>query len=421
MAMITKTHRTGMLAALLLVLATAPASGQSQGGMTAPPWGDAGARIEFGDENQGQLQLQYKAQFRMTLRDDGSGLDGSDATTSFGFRRNRIALMGAWSDKVSLYVQTEFTEDPNVDTLGVADQNLGTEFQLLDAVVRLNLAPAVKLNVGKFKYSFSRENLEDCLEPLTLDRSLFIRAPFVSTRSQGVALWGNFLDDRLQYRVDAMEGRKAVSGQTAPSSSLRYSARAHVTLLEPEAGFGYRGTYLGDKKVLTIGGAYQYEPNVTYVDVENKLGEEDYQGFTVDAFLEYPLGDAGTVTASYAYEDVDLGDAYKGAVPDPGAVGLYGEKNGWYAKGGWLFRGVPLQLFGRFEKWRFACLNNAFDQIVDWYGFGANYYVWGQNLKLTAEWSRTDFDKEGTFTSVSGSSQTSEDFSTFVAQLQFVF
>jgi hypothetical protein len=141
----------------------------------------------------------------------------------------------------------------------------------------------------------------------------------------------------------------------------------------------------------------------------------------VDAFLEYPLGDAGTVTASYAYEDVDLGDAYRGAVPDPGAVGLYGEKNGWYTKGGWLFQRVPLQVFGRFEKWRFACLNNAFDQIVDWYGFGANYYVWGQNLKLTAEWSRTDFDQEGTFTSVSGSSQTSEDFSTFVAQLQFVF
>ena len=61
-----------------------------------------------------------------------------------------------------------------------------------------------------------------------------------------------------------------------------------------------------------------------------------------------------------------------------------------------------------------------FDQIVDWYGFGANYYVWGQNLKLTAEWSKTDFDQEGTFTSLQ-STRTTKDFSQFVAQIQFIF
>jgi hypothetical protein len=413
-------YRTLPLLGLALAL-VAPHARAQQNGMTAPPWGDAGARIEFGDEDQGVVQLQYKAQFRMTGRDTGSGLSGDDATTNFGFRRNRLALMGAWTDKVGLYVQTEFNEDLNVDTLGVADANVGSEFQLLDAVVRLNLAPAFKLNVGKFKYNLSRENLEDCLEPLTLDRSLFLRPPYVTTRSQGIALWGNLLGDRFQYRVDAMEGRKAVSGVTAPSSGLRYGARAHVSLLEPETSYGYKGTYLGGKKVLTLGGAYQYEPNVTYVDVANRLGEEDYQAWTVDGFFEYPLGAAGTVTASAAYEKVDLGDAYQGTTPDHGAIGLFGEKNGWYAKGGYLFDRVPLQVFGRFEKWRFACLNNVFDQMVDWYGVGANYYVWSQNLKLTVEWSKTDFDQEGVFTDVSGTSRTSSDFNTFVAQMQFIF
>jgi hypothetical protein len=329
--------------------------------------------------------------------------------------------MGAWSDKVSLYVQTEFTEDLNVDTLSVADANLGTDFQLLDAVVRFNFSPAFKLNVGKFKYNLSRENLEACEEPLTLDRSLFIRPPYVTTRSQGVALWGNLLGDKLQYRVDAMEGRKAVSGVEAPSSALRYSGRAHVTLLDPENSYGYKGTYLGKKKVLTFGASYQLEPNVTYIDPQEQLGEQDYQAWTVDGFFEYPLGDVGTVTASAAYEKVDLGDAYLGANPDPGATGLNGQKNGWYAKGGYLFHGVPLQVFGRYEKWRFACLRNAFDQMVDWYGVGANYYVWAQNLKLTVEWSKTDFDQEGVFTSVQGTSLTSRDFNTFVAQMQFIF
>ena len=414
-------YSTPLLLAIALALLAAPVFAQDESGMTAPPWGDAGARITFGDEDQGVLQLQYKGQFRFTSRDIGSGADGDDWTSNFGFRRNRLAVMGAWSDTVSLYVQTEFTEDLNVDTLGVADANLGTDFQLLDAVVRFNFSPAFKLNVGKFKYNLSRENLESCEQPLTLDRSLFIRPSYVSTRSQGVALWGNLLGDKLQYRVDAMEGRKAVSGFTAPSSSLRYGARAHVTLLDPESSYGYKGTYLGEKTVLTIGAAYQFEPNVTYIDTDTQLGEEDYQAWTVDGYFEYPLGDAGTVTASAAYEKVDLGDAYQGANPDLGATGLFGQKNGWYGKGGYLFEGVPLQVFGRYEKWRFACLLNAFDQIVDWYGVGANYYVWGQNLKLTVEWSKTDFDQEGVFTSVQGTSRTSRDFNTFVAQMQFIF
>jgi hypothetical protein len=411
--------RIGLLLALVLAVLAAPVLAEDEKGMTAPPWGDAGARITFGDEDQGVLQIQYKGQFRFTTRDTGSGADGEDWTSNLGFRRNRLALMGAWSDKVSLYVQTEFTEDLNIDTLGVADTNLGTDFQILDAVVRFNLSPAFKLNVGKFKYNLSRENLEACEEPLTLDRSLFIRPAYVSTRSQGVALWGNLFDEKVQYRVDAMEGRKAVSGVTAPSSSLRYSARGHVTLLEPESSYGYKGTYLGEKKVLTVGAAYQYEPKVTYVDVDTQLGEEDYQAWTVDGFFEYPLG-GGAVTASAAYEKVDLGGAYQGANPDDGATGLFGEKNGWYAKGGFLLPGAPLQFFGRYEKWRFACLNNVFDQIVDWYGVGVNYYIWGQKLKLTAEWNKTDFDQEGTFTSLQ-STRTTKDFNTFVAQMQFIF
>ena len=133
-----------------------------------------------------------------------------------------------------------------------------------------------------------------------------------------------------------MEGRKAVSGVEAPSSNFRYAARAHVTLLDPENGYGYKGTYLGKKKVLTVGAAYQFEPERRLHRSPAQLGEKDYQAWTMDGFFEYPLGGAGTVTASGAYEKVDLDDAYQGANPDPGATGLNGEKNGWYGKGGYL-------------------------------------------------------------------------------------
>ena len=377
----------------------------------------AGPQMTFGPNDEGTLQLDYKGQFQMTVRDTGSGDNNDDTTTNFNFRRNRLALMGAYGDIMSLYVQTEFTEDPNVTTLGVASSNQGTEFQLLDAVMRFNLNNAFKVNVGKFKYNLSRENLEACEMPLTLDRSLFIRTAYTSTRDQGVAVWGNLFNDMFQYRADVMEGRKAVSGDTAPSSSFRYSARAHVTLLEPESEYGYKGTYLGKKKVLTFGAAYQYEPEVAYGDTLAKTDKKDYTAWTVDGFFEYPLTGAGTITASAAYEDVDLDDAYKASVnTDTGTIGINGQKNGWYVKGGYMLPTVPLQFFGRYEKWRFASLNNIYDQKIDWYGGGANYYFRDQNLKLTMELSRTTFDKEGTVSGVA-----SKDFTTFVTQLQLIF
>ncbi len=376
----------------------------------------AGPQMTFGPEDKGVLQLDYKGQFQMTVRDSGSGDNNEDSTSNFNFRRNRIALMGKYGDMMSLYVQTEFTEDVNVKTLGVASSNQGAEFQMLDAVMRFDIDNAFKVNVGKFKYNLSRENLEACEMPLTLDRSLFIRTAYTTTRDQGVAVWGNLFNNVFQYRADVMEGRKAVSGDTAPSSSFRYSVRSHVTLLDPESDYGYKGTYLGKKKVLTFGAAYQFEPEIAYGDTVAKTDKKDYSAWTVDAFFEYPLAGAGTVTASAAYEDVDLGDAYKGANPDPDTIGLNGQKNGWYVKGGYMLPTVPLQFFGRYEKWKFASLNNIYDQRIDWYGGGANYFFRDQNLKLTMEVSRTAFDKEGTVDGVA-----SKNFTTFITQLQLIF
>ncbi len=409
-----KRHTLGFVlslgAGLLLLAASSSAQGNDHK-MSSPPWGDGGGpKIVFGEEDKGVLQIDYKGQFRMTVRDLGSGADNEDTTTNFGFRRNRVALRGAWGEKFSLYFQTEFAEDSNLGALGLSSSNSGTNVQLLDAVMRFDLNPAFKINVGKFKYNLSRENLEACEEPLTLDRSLFIRAPYVGTRDNGIAIWGNLFKDRFQYRADAMEGRPAASGEATPASNFRYSARGHITLLDPENGYGYKGTYLGEKKVFTIGGAYQMEKKATYTDTVTLIRPKDYKAWTVDGFFEYPMKSAGTVTLSGAYEKIDLDGAYQGANPDPGSLGINGEKNGWYGKAGYLVKNSNLQFFGRYEKWRFASLNDTIDEIVDWYGGGINYYVWGQSLKLSGEFSHTKFDKGSI-----------KDFNTFVTQLQLVF
>lgn len=387
----------GMLAALSL--SAAPA-------LAGPTW-------FFGPNDEGALKLEYKGQFEMRHRDTGASPSGDESATEFNFRRNRIALMGAYGDYLSMYVQTEYVEDTNIGPFTITDGD-NSNFQMLDAVIRFRTMPEFNVWVGKFKYSLTRENLEACERPLTLDRSLLIRAPFVTTRDKGVAVWGDVADGIFQYRFDVMNGRN--DSASSPKSNLRYTARAHVSLLDPETGFGYDGTYTGDKKVLTIGAAYQMENDVAFRDVDAQTGSIDYKAWTVDAMFEYPVPAVGVFTLSGAYVKYDLDDAYQSANPDAGVIGLNGEKNGYYVKGGYMLPNFPVQFFGRYENWSFAELENVINQEVDWFGFGLNWYIRGQNLKLTAEYSWADFDKEGTFGGVF-----TEDIKTFVTQLQLIF
>lgn len=358
----------------------------------------AGPVWKFGKDDQGLLKLDYKGQFQVQIND----AENAESIREFHFRRNRLAFMGAYGKSFSLYVQTEYNED---NSLSDGDQS---KFQMLDAVMRFKLNKHANLWVGKFKYSFTRENLEACEKPLTLDRSLFIRAPFVSTRDNGVSLWGNFLDNKAQLRVDVMNGR---TGIDEPASNFRVSTRAHVTLLDPEKNHGYQGTYLGKKKVLTLGAAYQYESNAVMVNTAQGW-ENDYNGWTVDLFAEYPVEDLGTVTFSSAYVDIDFDDAYKSALAEDAVTGASGERNGAYVKAGYMLPNLPLQFFARYEDWCYAKLGDTFDQDVEQLGLGFNYYLKGQNLKLTAEYSQTDYDQNDA---------ASSDVDTFVGQLQLIF
>ncbi len=77
---------------------------------------------------------------------------------------------------------------------------------------------------------------------------------------------------------------------------------------------------------------------------------------------------------------------------------------------------TPLQFFARSENWSLAEYRGIVDQEIDWYGGGFNYYFRGQDMKLTMELSKADFDEEGTF----GGDKT-EDFTTFTTQLQVMF
>ncbi|MEC9492428.1 selenite/tellurite reduction operon porin ExtI [Flexistipes sp.] len=368
------------------------------------------------------LKIFYNGQFGYTYRDMGSGPDQSEDTNELNFRRNRLGFIGTYNSNLSFYFQTEYIEDPITEPLGVDYSNEGREFYVLDAQIRYKFNDALKLRVGKMKHNLTRENLEGCFEPLTLDRSHFVYTPFKTSRDKGVAVWGNLLNKKVGYKFDVMEGKKA-EGTPSPSSNLRMTGRLHLSLLDPESGYGYNGTYLGKKTVLTIGAGYQYEPEAVYADLQRDANGniisasdiKDYTAYSVDLFYEQPTS-AGTFTFSTAYLDVSFDDAYKGTNTDPGITGLNGEKNGYYLKGAYM---LPmdvgpgkLQFFARHDAFTFAKLGDVYDQDIGWTAGGFNYYIHGQDLKISGQYSQMDYDKE------SETDPNYQDFDTFKLFIQ---
>ncbi|MDA8171959.1 MAG: selenite/tellurite reduction operon porin ExtI [Nitrospiraceae bacterium] len=368
--------------------------------------------IVFGNEGA-FLKIDYQGQLYGVWRDTGSGASKQNDSTDIFFRRNRLSFWAHGTSNYGAIVQLEYVGERNINDLTVSDVP-GSSLEVLDAYFMWDFSNEFRVYAGKQKIQLTRENLEDCFEPLSLDRSLFIYT-LKHSRDTGLVLWGNLPDIKSQYRVEVSKGN---DGNNSPQSGLMYTARFHVSLWDPEYAYGYKGTYLGKKKVLTIGVGGQFEPDAVYADSVSHTGAKTYYAYTADAFMEYPLAKGtSAVTLSGAYLKESFNNAYQGSNPDPNSIGQDGEKNGWYVKAAYLLPGRigpgQVQPFVRYEEWKYADMFNVFDQKINWTGAGVNYLIDGQSLRVTVQYSRTDFNKE-----VNAQSQS---FNTVTAMLQYRF
>jgi len=365
---------------------------------------EAGAYTVKEFSNGGFLNIDYQVQAREAWRGIGSGTDGTDSTQDFYLRRNRLSFLGAVNDTFGFALQLEYNGGQRIGDLSVAADDSKYEMKVLDAYLTATVSNALQIRAGKTKHILTREVQEGCFDPLSADRSLFINGPFKDkrTRDNGLVAFGNLHNDMFQYRLAVMQGNNF--GNNKPSDiGYRYSGRAHVSLFDPESGFGYRGSYLGKKKVLTLGAGYEVESSAVYAS--GTTGAQDYKAYTYDVFYENPT-DFGVFTVSAAYLKEDFGEAGMRGVVD--AQGIDGEKNGYYWKAAYMIG--KFQIFERYENWSFAELNGVIGQKIKWTASGINYYIKGQDLRVTLEFSKNDF-----------SDAASRDFRTMIVQVQARF
>ena len=365
----------------------------------------AGPTIEFGD--QGSLTISYALQVWAQDKSFTSPTDNS-SSTDFFLRRNRLTFAGQANDFVGFYAQLEAGNDSKL-----GEENKSVYYR--DAYLTFDYRDDLRFIVGRFKNTFSRENLEACLEPLTMDRAEVLSyTPFGGSRDTGVAVWGNLLDAKLQYRFMVADGR---DDEYAAKDNMRMTGRVHYSFWDPEYDYGYLGTYLGTRQVLTIGAAYDYQPDVAYADFPLRSDIQDYSAWTVDAFMEYPTA-SGVYTLSGAVFEYDTGNAFN-QFPDP-ALPINSDLEGYYIKAGYMLPNKVgpgrLQFFGRYEDSDYGATvgtTEYYDQT--WASLGAHYYIDGQKLKLSFEYATISFDTEHP------TNPALQDYNQATLGLQFIF
>jgi hypothetical protein len=223
------------------------------------------------------------------------------------------------------------------------------------------VSDAFTLDAGMMFIPFSRNSLQSAATLLPIDygtNTFNQSAPTQSStgRDTGFQARGYFAGNRLEYRIGAFQGFRDAGSDDA----FRYSGRVQYNVLDPETGFFYTGTYLGKKKILAVGGAFDTQKH--------------FHAYDADAFFDYPLG-PGAVTAQFDYNRFDGGDTLTTLL----------KQNDVLVEAGYLIRAVKLTPVLQFAH-RDISNRSAGDETRT--GVGASYWWAGHNVNVKALYTR---------------------------------
>jgi hypothetical protein len=135
---------------------------------------------------------------------------------------------------------------------------------------------------------------------------------------------------------------------------FRTTGRVQINLLDAETGFFYAGSYLGAKKILSVGGSFDIQ--------------DDYKYFAGDVFADLPLG-PGVLTAQVNVAHWDGGDFFPALAKQTGVMG----------EAGYLIADLHLSPIVRAER---QWITDAND--LTRLGGGLAFWPFGQNMNLKA-------------------------------------
>lgn len=359
-------------------------------GMVSPCW--AGFKMEINEQTKGEIGIWMQASYQW-VEDGKINGDKYEDLNDFMIRRAYMYLKGDVTQYVSFFTHLASDkvgmEKPTGGSLDNSGMGLGSGVAWRDLWITLNLHEAFKIQMGRMYVPLTRNygtTSTKCM--LTADlpflqggsRGGIFYAQKVG-RDDGLTLWGNPFGGLLQYRFMISEG---VEDDANPEDNLRFVGRLSLSLLEPETSWFNKGTYLGKKKVLSLGFGMDSQDDLTLGGSENR----DNTVWTVDAFFDYPVG-GGAVTVEVAYIDID--NCTQGGPNFYHDLEAGDDAENWYINAGYLLPGSigpgQLQPYIRYETVDVGKKNET-----DFLSGGFNYYLKGHNCKLTADYMHVDPD-----------------------------
>lgn len=249
--------------------------------------------------------------------------------------RARFMVGGAITRKASFFMQTElpaplgFVSDSGVKQI----QNIAPI--ILDAQIQYEFNKFLAVRAGMQLVGISRNGLQSPVTLMGLDfglyqypYNLFQDQPLQNNfgRDIGVNARGFLFKERLEWRAGLFRGRGV--DQYSP---FRTVVRFNYSFLDREKGLYYTGTTLGKEKVFSIGGGLD--------------AQGSYISTALDAFLDLPVGELGSVTwqGSYMYLNGGRSNSQKSFTP------LIPKQSVFFTELGFYFPKVKLQPYLKFE------------------------------------------------------------------------
>lgn len=291
----------------------------------------------------------------------GTNTTGAPLDNQFSLDHARLYVSGPVTDDIKFMFNTDY--DSVTNKIGI-----------LDAVAQIGIAPWFNIWAGRFLPPSDRANLYG---PFYSNEfkvySDGIQDGYTSVfqgRDNGVMYWGDF--QKVKVSVGAFDGHTSDN-----KPAVIGAARVQVDFWDKEDGYYLNGTYYGDKNLLAIGGATQYQ--------------DGHTASTLDFLMEKKVGNGGAFTIESEYSNYNRLGGY-----NP----LYAKSQGAYGLVSYLFpKVVPIakfkgkfELLGKYAKAEFTHGTAAsYDQKTTEINF--NYVIKQFNARVMTFYKDTRFNR----------------------------
>jgi hypothetical protein len=273
-------------------------------------------------------------------------------------RRLRLIMGGDIGKDISFFFETD---DPK---LGITPKNLAGGFIIQDALMEWKPTNVFQVDGGLFIVPFTRFGLQAAPAFIAVDASPLATVSNSATQSSGLRdtgfqFKGFFANDRLQYRIGAFDGERDANGHNSP----RTAGYLQYDFFDREKTYLFNGTFLGKQKILAVDAGF------------DRQGA--YRGYSANVAAAIPVNQGDEVASQFQYVHYD-GQTKFPSIPD---------QNDYLLEAAYYVHRAKIQPFLKYETQDFVAAANA-SKDINRFGFGANYYIRGQNLKWTCEYLR---------------------------------